>query len=278
MKKFLLIFSLFFSLYANAQISGATQLSDLPVIGISKNASLHFISPEPILYADFSSAAVKGDLPLKNVLHVKLLKDSLHLAYMDIDLGVITIITERFIVKYRMAYLSPEKTNFISSEIEIQPELMKPLDISGVSLSNNERRKNALDLLSKRALSPVRKVSNYGIGIALNQIYTVGDEVFLDLAFSNETNLAYDVDELRFKIEDQKINKATNVQSVELKPLFQLYGFERFKKHYRNIYVLKKATFPENKVLNISLTEKQVSGRNLCLTVKYKDVLAADTI
>ncbi|MNL69597.1 hypothetical protein D3C87_1944770 [compost metagenome] len=67
------------------------------------------------------------------------------------------------------------------------------------------------------------------------------------------------------------------MQSVEIEPLWQLYPISSFKRNYRNIFVLKKMTFPENKVLNIELTEKQFSGRSITLKVKYGDILKADT-
>lgn len=77
----------------------------------------------------------------------------------------------------------------------------------------------------------------------LNAVYTVGDLVLLDITYRNATNLAYDIDEMRFKIEDKKITKATNVQSIEVKPIWQLYPHGSFKRTYRNIYVLKKRHF-----------------------------------
>lgn len=109
-------------------------------------------------------------------------------------------------------------------------------------------------------------------------MYTAGDHIFLDITYYNQSNLPYQIDEQRFKIEDKKITKATNVQSVEIKPVWQLYPSSAFKKQYRNVYVLQKATFPGNKVLNIELTEKQISGRVLTLQMKYKDILNADSL
>ena len=50
----------------------------------------------------------------------------------------------------------------------------------------------------------------------------------------------------------------------------------RFKKGYRNIIVLKKMTFPNDKVLSIELSEKQISGRTISMNLDYEDVLAAD--
>ena len=46
---------------------------------------------------------------------------------------------------------------------------------------------------------------------------------------------------------------------------------------YRNIVVIRKITFPNDKVLTIELSEKQISGRNISLNIDYEDVLSADS-
>ncbi|WOZ83151.1 DUF4138 domain-containing protein (plasmid) [Segatella hominis] len=38
-----------------------------------------------------------------------------------------------------------------------------------------------------------------------------------------------------------------------------------------------KMTFPNDKVLSISLSEKQISGRNISINLDYEDLLAADS-
>jgi hypothetical protein len=40
--------------------------------------------------------------------------------------------------------------------------------------------------------------------------------------------------------------------------------------------VLKKMTFPNDKVLTLEMTEKQISGRSISLNIDYEDVLSAD--
>jgi hypothetical protein len=65
---------------------------------------------------------------------------------------------------------------------------------------------------------------------------------------------------------------------MELKPEFILFNNPLFQKIYRNIIVLKKITFPGNKVLHIELSEKQISGRVITLNITYQDVLDADII
>jgi len=75
----------------------------------------------------------------------------------------------------------------------------------------------------------------------------------------------------------KKIYKATNSQSLEIKPVYKLYDKDKFKKSYRNIYVFKKFTFPNSKVLAIRLLEEPISGRTIELKIKYSDILNADT-
>ena len=47
--------------------------------------------------------------------------------------------------------------------------------------------------------------------------------------------------------------------------------------HRAVVIVVKKMTFPNDKVLTIEMTEKQISGRNISLHIDYEDVLAADS-
>jgi hypothetical protein len=46
---------------------------------------------------------------------------------------------------------------------------------------------------------------------------------------------------------------------------------------YRNVIVVKKMTFPNDKVLTIEISEKQISGRSISLNIDYEDVLNADS-
>lgn len=111
----------------------------------------------------------------------------------------------------------------------------------------------------------------------LNNIYSVGDYLFIDFSIDNKTNIRFDIDEIRVKLADKKVSKATNAQIVELTPSLVLEQSKSFRHGYRNVIVLKKLTFPNGKVLSIEMTEKQISGRNITLNIDYEDVLAADS-
>lgn len=278
-KVFLLLTALFGAAHILfAQSPGRTNIDSLPQIEINSQADIHFLSPEPIQYADISSHSIVGDMPVKNLLRIKLVPDSLqHLQTDCTSLGVITIVGESFMAQYHLVF-TKSTSQQLPTAIAIQPEQCRPLNFPGLTLTTPEMKSYAMDILHRGKKSDIRKAKAYGLTAILNHVYTVGDHVFLDVAFQNKTNLAYDIDELRFKIEDKKITKATNVQSLEIKPEWQLYQQPSFKKEYHNIYVFKKVTFPDNKILNVELSEKQVSGRTLTLQIKYGDLLKADNL
>lgn len=278
MKTLLIILSLLLTgLQIHAQEKAGTYRDELPGIIMDGSSSLHIVSPEPIRYVDISTHDVVGDLPEPNVLRLKWVPDSTESGYGGSGgLGVVTVIGESFIAQYRLHHAGGASESGIAASFNILPRHTRPLHVP-VELTTPELRRHAITLLARRNAKPIRKASTYGIRADLNNVYTVGDLVLLDITYRNNTNLSYDIDELRFKIEDKKITKATNVQSIEIKPLWQLYPHGSFKRTYRNIYVLKKATFPAGKVLNVELSEKQISGRTITLKIRYKDILDADT-
>ncbi|OJY99725.1 MULTISPECIES: conjugative transposon protein TraN [Sphingobacterium] len=278
MKKLIFFLSLLLAgLNLIAQQDAGTYRAQLPEITMDSTSSLHIISPEPIRYVDISSHAIAGDLPEENVLRLKWVPDSTgNLSSGADNLGVVTVIGQTFIAQYQLLSATATRGNKLAASYDILPQHIRPLHLP-VEISTPELRSHALSLLAMRNPAAVRKAKQYGIRAELNHVYTLGDLVLLDITYHNSTNLAYDIDELRFKIEDKKITKATNVQSVEIRPIWQLYPTGSFKRSYRNIYVLKKATFPASKILSVELSEKQISGRTVTLKIRYRDILEADS-
>ncbi|WP_339867081.1 conjugative transposon protein TraN [uncultured Algoriphagus sp.] len=262
---------------AYGQQNGTLLKSQLPKIYIDEDISLHFLSPEPIQYVDISTNKMIGDIPLENVFRVKAVLDSVsNLNGYNKSLGVVTIIGQKFIAQYDLWYAHDERQ--LKTQIEILPINTNPLAVGQIPMSDQELRYFSTEAFKQKKKKNTIQSTQYGITGQVNNIYTVDDYIFLDISFKNKTNLKFDLDQLRFKIEDKKITKATNVQSIEIEPEYQLFTPESFQKKYRNIYVFKKITFPNSKVFTIELAESQISGRKLTLQVKYSDLLVADTL
>lgn len=279
---------LFTSSFLTAQTATKEQIiSDLPELEITEGINLHIISPEPIQYVDLSTEKLTGDLPAANIGRIKIIdnpdtggkeKTKILTPFFNGDkIGVITVVGQSFIAQYKAIYRSSENLNIVTN-IHIQPEEMQPIEFDKMSFSNFELRNFAMDIIqNKFEKTPIREEKNLKLNIRLNNVYVRNDYIFLDMTFQNNSNLSYDIEDLKFSIEDKKIHKATNNQSIELTPIFRLNQNKHFKKNFRNIYVFKKFTYPNSKVMMIRLIEEQLSGRTIEMKVNYSDILKADT-
>ena len=288
MKTILYSLLLFTAQFLPAQTATKEQIiSDLPEIEITEGINLHIISPEPIQYVDLSTLKLTGDLPATNIARIKITdspesnetekikKQTTFISGQNI--GVITVVGQSFIAQYKVIYRNSENLNTVTN-IHIQPENMQPIEFNKMVFSNLELRKFAMDIIQKKSEEhPIREEKNLKLNVQLNNVYVMSDYIFLDMTFKNNSNLSYDIEDLKFSIEDKKIYKATNNQSIEMTPIFQLNPQKHFKKNFRNIYVFKKFTFPNSKVMMIRLIEEQLSGRTIEMKVNYSDILKADT-
>jgi hypothetical protein len=65
-------------------------------------------------------------------------------------------------------------------------------------------------------------------------------------------------------------------QEIELKPVYQFYQDNTpISGKWRNFYLFRKFTYPGEKVFNVELSEKQISGRKIDLNIDYNQLLHA---
>ena len=279
---------LFTAQFLTAQTATKEQIiSDLPEIEITEGINLHIISPEPIQYVDLSTQKLTGDLPTTNIARIKITDSPESNETEKIkkqttftsgqNIGIITVVGQSFIAQYKAIYRNCENLNTVTN-IHIQPEAMQPIEFDKMVFSNLELRKFAMDIIQKKSeKNPIRLEKNLKLSFQLNNVYVISDYIFLDMTIKNNSNLRYDIEDLKFSLEDKKIFKATNNQSVDLTPILQLNPQKHFRKNFRNIYVFKKFTYPNSKVMMIRLIEEQLSGRTIEMKVNYSDILKADT-
>jgi len=276
MKKIIFL-TAFCCLYISLAFSQRLNLSvftDLPVIFLKKSVSVHLVSDQPVRYLHSSLSGVKLDQPTQGLIRVSL-ADSTGIAYGD---GLLTLAGEKEFAQFRLIYNHPFPDSVFRPRVRIGSQDWKPLSDQGKKLGEDELIGLAHDLLkSSKGIFQIRG-DRYGIKARLNKIATLGDYIFIDLSFYNKSNIGYDIDQLSFSLEDKKIAKATNSQSVPILPEVALFDTGSFKRLYRNVFVFKKFTFPGNKILKVQLSEKQLSGRSISFPIRYSDVLDADVM
>ena len=247
---------------------------EMEQLTVNENVTTVITASEPVRFVDISTDAVVGDQPINNTIRLKPKEGAEVHADGDV-LAIVTIVTERYRTQYALIYTT-RLTEAVTDK-QIQPEEKIAYHNPSVSMSTEEMTKYARKIWNSPAR--IRNVSTkqHRMTMRLDNIYSVGEYFFLDFSIENRTNIRFDIDELRVKLCDKKQSKATNVQMVELTPAMVLDQSRSFKYGYRNVIVLKKMTFPNDKVLTIEISEKQISGRTICLDIDYEDVLYADS-
>ena len=252
---------------------GAQKTMDcMQLLTVNENITTVITASEPVRFVDISTDKIVGDQPINNTIRLKP-KEGVEVNRDGDILGVVTIVTERYRSQYGLVYTSrPEEA--VTDKTILLDERTR-YDNPAVSLSTEDMARYARRIwLSSSRYH--RKSKKHKVEMHLNDIYSVGEYFFLDFSVYNKTNIRFDIDQLKIKLQDKKKAKATTVQTIDLEPVFMLDRSQSFLHGYRNVIVIKKLTFPDDKILTIELSEKQISGRTISLTVKYSDVLSAD--
>ncbi len=246
--------------------------NELELLTVNEQVTTVITATEPIRFVDISTDKVAGDQPINNTVRLKP-KEAGHV---DGEcLAIVTIVTERYRTQYALLYTT-RLTEAVTDKV-IQPEEKQAYTNPAVSMSTEDMYAFARRIWNSPAR--YRNVSNkaHRMVMRLNNIYAVGDYFFIDFSVENKTNVRFDIDEIRVKLADKKVSKATNAQVVEIEPTLMLEPAKSFLHGYRNVVVVKKMTFPNDKVLTIEMSEEQISGRTICLNLDYEDVLSADS-
>ncbi len=262
---------------AAALCAVASQASAKEKIYVNSDVTTHIVMPENIKMVDLSTTKIIGNQCADNIVRVKpfIESDSLSSGYREGELmGTLTLIGERHLAQYDVVYTSVpsraasiHRVPYSGMDSYINPEVSMPQ-------SEMARYAWAVYGSGRRYNQVVSKA--HGMKAIVNNIYSVGDYFFIDYSLQNRTKIPYDIAEVRVKLTDKKEVKATNSQTVELTPAYSLNLARKFKKNYRNVLVLDKLTFPDEKVLRIEISENQISGRVITLTIEYDDILNAD--
>lgn len=253
---------------ANSQ----TTYEEMELLTVNEQVTTVITATEPIRFVDISTDKVAGDQPISNTIRLKP-KEAGH-ADGDV-LAIVTIVTERYRVQYALIYTTRLQEAVTDKEVQMVEQ--QPFHNPAVSLSTEDMYRFARQIWTSPAR--YRDVSNrkHRMTMRLNNIYAVGEYFFIDFSVENRTDIRFDIDEIRVKLADKKVSKATNSQIIELKPEMMLEKTKSFLHGYRNVMVVRKMTFPNDKVLTIEMSEKQISGRIISVNIDYEDVLNADS-
>lgn len=240
---------------------------------LNENVTTFIVADENITMVDISvpDSLVAANQATDNIVRMKALRT------LDdgTELGVVTVIGERNIVQYKLFYtLRGERA---TTEYRMQKWESDGYLNPGVDMDLETMYSYAWKVWDSRRHYYDVSNRNTKLSIRLNNIYSVGGYFFFDISLENRTNIRFDIEEIKVKLCDKKQIKSTTYQEIDIEPVLTLMKTESFKKNYRNVFVLKKLTFPDEKVLTFTFSEDPITGRTITLKVDYSDVLSADT-
>lgn len=240
---------------------------------LNKDITTFIVNGDNIKMMDISlpGNVIAGNQPGENIARIKPIKQLRD----GEDMGVVTIVGERTLTQFTLVY-TEDPTRATSQYKCADDDAISYLNPS-VDMTRSQMYEYAWHIMN----TPNRfyDVSNRAnkLKISLNNIYTTGNYFFIDVSVKNTSRIQFDIEEIRIKVCDKRKMKATNNQEIEIIPTMMLNESRKFIKEYRNVFVLPKMTFPDEKVLNITIAEKQISGRTITLSIDYADVLNADS-
>lgn len=122
------------------------------------------------------------------------------------------------------------------------------------------------------------KDKKYGMRFRLDGLFIRDNVMYYRIKMENQSNINYDIDQLRFFIRDRKKAKRTATQEIEIKPLYIQNNTPTIKGQSEHIFVfaLPKFTIPDQKYLAVQLMEMN-GGRHLEMDIHNK-VLVRSTV
>ena len=119
----------------------------------------------------------------------------------------------------------------------------------------------------------------FGMQALLKGIYVHKDLIFFHVSLTNNSNVPFDVDFVRFKIVDKKIAKRTAQQETYIEPVRTLNALTRIegKSTGRIVYAFPKIVIPDDKLLEVEIYEKG-GGRHQRFYIENSDLVDAGLV
>ena len=258
-------------------------------LGISNRKTTHIIFPAKIREFDAGSVEVIAQIPetVPNILRVKA-KEKLDFCETNM-----TVITEdggfySFLVRFQE---DPEilniniANNLMADNFTAKQKGMYRSPVVMLTDKPNEKNENELITECHKVQKLASNLRNIGaskmkLTCLLTGLYVKNQTIFFQMSVKNDSEIDYEIDFFKFYLRDKDLLKRMAAQEVELKP-FTNYPKTlttiRSNTEYTTVYALPLRTFPEDKVIEVELYEKE-GGRHLRFQVESDIMLQAKNL
>lgn len=251
-------------------------------VEVAFNKTLHILFPSEVVYVDLGSLDLIADKAdgAQNVVRIKAAKQDFT---EETNFSVIT--ADGCFYSFTAVYSeNPSQLN-----IEMEDWLHK----NPYSDFANRQMYIRLDELSgetpltvnrimytilRRNVRDIKSVGSkrFGIEVLLRGVYVHGNLFYLHVSMRNRSKVAFDIDYIRFKICDRKTARRTAVQETFVNPVRVFDEIMRVDAEgmIRNVFVFRKFTIPDDKVLVMEVYERN-GGRHQRFEIENSRLVGA---
>lgn len=262
-----LLLCLLFRANGFGQVTASNDIASFP-LEITTSKTTHLIFPFSIKTVDRGSPDILAQKAagVENILQVKAGKA-------DFDTTNLTVITsDGKLFSFMVGYADQP----LSLNIQINGNSSVLASFQESSLNEAQITELTVKALADPSSQLSMKDRSSKAELLLSSILVDGDLIFFKIELSNNSVLAYGIENLRFFVRDRKNPKRTAIQETEIKPL-QILGDTNTvaaRSSHAFVFVLPKMTIPDKKYLAVQVQEKN-GGRHLLLKVRNRHLLKA---
>lgn len=238
-------------------------------VAVAFSKTTNIIFPYSIVSVDIGSRDVLAQKAkgVENILQIKAAKES----FPQTNISIIT--ADGKLISFLVDYAEqPSVLNLSLTSISRQNTIAIP------SETINQEQMEHYASMASESKEKIRGIKDkaFGIRFRLSGLFIHDDIMLLRFKISNQTNINYDIDQLRLYIRDQKRSKRTATQEIEILPVLVQNNTSKVAGQSDNtiVFAVPKFTIPDKKYLDVELMEKN-GGRHLELHVKNKKIVKA---
>jgi conjugative transposon TraN protein len=244
---------------------------------VTCNKTTNLIFPFTVQSVDRGSKDILVQQPkgTENIVQLKADKPN----FVQTNLSVITVDGSlySFIVDYAA---QPSQLNIIvENKNQRTDDSEKAQAIKLSSGSNEALCKAVAQKIETSKTVHGKKTSIDQIQLKVNGIYVNNDVIYFRFRVKNNSNISYDLGNIRFSIKDREKSARTANQEIELKPVFTYGSIDKVQADSTTSFIvaLAKFTLPDSKYLSVRMIERN-GNRNLDLFLRKRHLKKMETI
>ena len=251
-------------------------------VEVAFNKTLHILFPSEVVYVDLGSLDLIADKAdgAQNVVRIKAAKQDFT---EETNFSVITadgcFFSFAAVYSENPSQLNIEMEDWLHkdpySDFANRQMYIRLDELSGETPLTVNR---IMYTILRRNVRDIKSVGSkrFGIEVLLRGVYVHGDLFYLHVSMRNRSKVAFDIDYIRFKICDRKTARRTAVQETFVNPVRVFDEIMRVDAEamIRNVFVFRKFTIPDDKVLVMEVYERN-GGRHQRFEIENSRLVGA---